>query len=167
MQTALGLPPPSVQQGWAALCPRRAVAGELYWDRFSAVSRRDWRRCSGSILHFESTWDDQAVFFDSLGKIYQTGCIFRISVYLESLVTKEGAGCIHLTSGSFRNGICWLSLSQQRRRQLMSFADSSLKAIWILVFVTRFLPRLSLFSRNIWALVGVTLLLLHSVREIR
>lgn len=116
---------------------QRFVPAELWWENSTGITpvlvgRRDWRKRSGSILHFESTWDDQAVFFGSLGKEalsnwrhLQDLCVLtKFGDQRESWAWPSEPP---LTSGSFRNGSCWLSVSQQRRRQFMSFAGSSPK----------------------------------------
>lgn len=82
---------------------QRFVTAKL-WQEMSdgitpvLVSRRDWGKQVGWILPFESTWNDQAVFFSNLGNCI-SGYIFRISVF-RKFGDKKREQCVSVAATS-------------------------------------------------------------------
>lgn len=126
--------PPRLRWAWAVLCPWACSC--------DGGGRRAWRRAAVGNLPFESIWDDQAVFFHSRSGVPEGTIPDRLCVWGLYAFKKFGrAVCVrhsHLMPQvpvlGLGSVICCLSAPWQTRRQLIiSFADSPLKATWMIV----------------------------------
>lgn len=126
--------PPRLRWAWAALCPRACSSdgrqegphgGELQLVICLLNPSEMSRQCSSTAVVV------------CLREPYQTDDVFGVSAF-KNFVRAVRARHSHLMPQVLVLGlgsvICCLSVSRQSRRQLIiSFADSSLKAMWMIV----------------------------------